>query len=105
MKIGRNAPCPCGSGKKYKRCCLDKDQRVERQRHKFATQVSLDAMAARLGEVADTTPDFSARVTAPATELREELLDEIGSGLIERPAAEALAAYLLEVEGAMKDIA
>jgi len=21
-KISRNAPCPCGSGKKYKRCCL-----------------------------------------------------------------------------------
>jgi uncharacterized protein len=21
MKIGRNDPCPCGSGKKYKRCC------------------------------------------------------------------------------------
>jgi preprotein translocase subunit SecA len=20
-KIGRNDPCPCGSGKKYKRCC------------------------------------------------------------------------------------
>jgi MtfA peptidase len=20
--IGRNAPCPCGSGKKYKHCCL-----------------------------------------------------------------------------------
>ena len=20
-KIGRNKPCPCGSGKKYKRCC------------------------------------------------------------------------------------
>lgn len=25
-KISRNAPCPCGSGKKYKKCCLDKDQ-------------------------------------------------------------------------------
>ena len=24
MKIGRNKPCPCGSGKKYKKCCLDK---------------------------------------------------------------------------------
>ncbi len=24
MKIGRNAPCPCGSGKKYKKCCLNK---------------------------------------------------------------------------------
>ena len=22
-KIGRNDPCPCGSGKKYKNCCLD----------------------------------------------------------------------------------
>ena len=21
-KIGRNEPCPCGSGKKYKNCCL-----------------------------------------------------------------------------------
>ncbi len=25
-KIGRNDPCPCGSGKKYKKCCLDKEQ-------------------------------------------------------------------------------
>ncbi len=24
MKIGRNDPCPCGSGKKYKYCCLNK---------------------------------------------------------------------------------
>ena len=23
-KIGRNAFCPCGSGKKYKHCCLNK---------------------------------------------------------------------------------
>ena len=22
-KIGRNDPCPCGSGKKYKKCCLE----------------------------------------------------------------------------------
>lgn len=22
MELGRNAPCPCGSGKKYKQCCL-----------------------------------------------------------------------------------
>ena len=25
MSVGRNEPCPCGSGKKYKRCCLQKD--------------------------------------------------------------------------------
>lgn len=23
-KIGRNEPCPCGSGKKYKKCCIDR---------------------------------------------------------------------------------
>jgi len=22
-KVGRNDPCPCGSGKKYKKCCED----------------------------------------------------------------------------------
>jgi hypothetical protein len=25
-KTGRNDPCPCGSGKKYKRCCCQKDE-------------------------------------------------------------------------------
>jgi len=25
QKIGRNDPCPCGSGKKYKRCCMGRD--------------------------------------------------------------------------------
>lgn len=24
-KIGRNDPCPCGSGRKYKKCCMEKD--------------------------------------------------------------------------------
>lgn len=28
-KVGRNDPCPCGSGKKYKKCCYDKDQRED----------------------------------------------------------------------------
>jgi hypothetical protein len=26
MKVGRNEPCPCGSGKKYKHCCLAKEE-------------------------------------------------------------------------------
>lgn len=26
MKIGRNDPCPCGSGKKFKKCCINKLQ-------------------------------------------------------------------------------
>ena len=33
VKVGRNDPCPCGSGKKYKRCCMEKH---EHARKKFA---------------------------------------------------------------------
>ncbi|AMV70932.1 hypothetical protein JCM30471_27510 [Desulfuromonas carbonis] len=42
--IGRNEPCPCGSGKKYKKCCLDKDgQFAARQREQMsATPRALD---------------------------------------------------------------
>jgi mRNA-degrading endonuclease RelE of RelBE toxin-antitoxin system len=25
-RVGRNEPCPCGSGKKYKKCCMEKDE-------------------------------------------------------------------------------
>jgi hypothetical protein len=41
MKIGRNEPCPCGSGKKYKKCCLKKEN------------VSSDLLYRRLGEAHD----------------------------------------------------
>lgn len=30
-KVGRNDPCPCGSGKKYKKCCMEKDLREQRE--------------------------------------------------------------------------
>ena len=30
-KIGRNSPCPCGSGKKYKRCCLGRPQGIKKR--------------------------------------------------------------------------
>jgi tetratricopeptide (TPR) repeat protein len=35
-KIGRNAPCPCGSGKKYKKCCLPLHQESSAQ--EFSTE-------------------------------------------------------------------
>jgi hypothetical protein len=35
-RIGRNDPCPCGSGQKYKRCCHDKDQ----ERLRFSSDVA-----------------------------------------------------------------
>jgi uncharacterized protein len=40
-KVGRNDPCPCGSGKKYKQCCLKKDQEASKPRglRKFTAKV------------------------------------------------------------------
>ncbi|GAB4336569.1 MAG: hypothetical protein Kow0099_09550 [Candidatus Abyssubacteria bacterium] len=29
--VGRNEPCPCGSGKKYKKCCMPKETAVDLQ--------------------------------------------------------------------------
>ena len=28
-KVGPNDPCPCGSGKKYKKCCMQKDKATD----------------------------------------------------------------------------
>jgi hypothetical protein len=46
-KLGRNDPCHCGSGKKYKACCLDKDEAAERAaRAKAADEAASTAPAA-----------------------------------------------------------
>ena len=33
QKIGRNDPCPCGSGKKYKKCCLRRERQEDLEAH------------------------------------------------------------------------
>ena len=35
-KLGRNEPCHCGSGKKYKKCCYRKDQELLRDASQYA---------------------------------------------------------------------
>ncbi len=46
MSVGRNEKCPCGSGKKYKYCCLAKDQQAER-----------DARIAAISDAAEGEPE------------------------------------------------
>jgi len=33
QKVGRNDPCPCGSGKKYKKCCMLKEMSESTRKH------------------------------------------------------------------------
>jgi Tfp pilus assembly protein PilF len=44
-KIGRNDPCPCGSGRKYKRCCLPQQEAAAAER---AAAAAAQAAAQRL---------------------------------------------------------
>ena len=54
MKVGRNAPCPCGSGKKYKRCCWEAAQFPEAKRRDAeatAREARKAALTARMREL------------------------------------------------------
>jgi hypothetical protein len=66
-KIGRNDPCPCGSGKKYKSCCAHKSPLARKIKHavwikpepqKSAEQPSQEAFE-------DTTPSLIQRAFTP----------------------------------------
>ena len=52
--IGRNDPCHCGSGKKYKQCHLGKDEEAERERR-----------AKQASQAGDTTPGEAQRSAPP----------------------------------------
>jgi hypothetical protein len=49
MKIGRNDPCHCGSGKKYKKCCLMLDERKPHET--LAKFIGKDWIEAELGKI------------------------------------------------------
>jgi hypothetical protein len=61
MKLGRNDPCHCGSGNKYKKCCLAKDEAAV-SAHMAAEAAKRQADAERARKDADE----KASVDAPA---------------------------------------
>ena len=64
--LGRNDPCHCGSGKKYKQCCLSKDEAAERSaRAKAAEKAEKAEKIADKAEKAEEK-DQPASESAPA---------------------------------------
>ena len=58
VNVGRNEPCPCGSGKKYKKCCLAKDQSQRDQlTPRLLTSCSEEATDALLAHAHHTLGD------------------------------------------------
>lgn len=84
MKKSRNQLCPCGSGKKYKNCCLAKD---ERQR-KSETEQSINGQKI-MDELYD---EFEGRGPAQAmTDFAQPLIDEVAKDEKELSSALSLA--------------
>lgn len=81
-KIERNAPCPCGSGRKYKKCCLAKDEAP-----------SIEALRLRRAneeEAARERTLFQARFRAANRSLSEEERSRASRALLSEPGAQWL---------------
>ncbi len=80
---GRNAPCPCGSGKKYKRCCLRRKREaanVDYQRGQ-GPSIALDWLMDRYPDEVDET--LWANFFGGLFEDERETLGELPVGLTE----------------------
>ncbi len=87
--VGRNDPCPCGSGKKYKKCCLARDEaaRLRDQAARLREEAARAQAATIDGEkpfVAELRPDLDEKVDRLLQRL------ERGEGRAVGPAIEAL---------------
>lgn len=78
-KIGRNEPCPCGSGKKHKKCCLETT----------AQPVTEVLREAALSEPHEHVCDFCSDELDELDDRADHILDELLGGRVD--VAEALA--------------
>jgi hypothetical protein len=76
--VGRNDACPCGSGRKYKRCCLERDQAKEHERRTSDEQLFKPAPEEEVDASIERVFD---RLTAAAT---DEAADAHVEGLLDR---------------------
>ena len=72
-KPGRNDPCPCGSGKKYKKCCLAKDEAVEREQHVKAEARRAESAAKHRLNLRKLREDIVAKLSGPDDTHEDEL--------------------------------
>ena len=80
QKTGRNDPCPCGSGKKYKHCCLEKDRAAELA-PAIAQRVALQAQQA---SQAALRKDYQAELLETQATLQEaQALDAASNAVVD----------------------
>jgi hypothetical protein len=100
-KIGRNDPCPCGSGKKYKHCCMHKVQSTRRVERGQIDQVNQIRYLAK--QVIPQLPDDEAQKLQDNLDRVEELAAyDAMAGQIET-AGRVLEAHRAEFENLLSD--
>jgi tetratricopeptide (TPR) repeat protein len=78
-KIGRNDPCPCGSGKKYKKCCEPRDVAAAAQQMSTAAtslQAVRGAMQSALSNWISEEDDLDRVSNSVLDLIKEGKLDE-----------------------------
>jgi len=74
--VGRNDPCPCGSGKKYKKCCLKKDEEARRAQEEARRDQEEAERAARQAAAAPLLPWLPAAQHVPHVAGADDALGE-----------------------------
>jgi|GEM_PF-3699377 len=77
MDTSRNAPCPCGSGKKYKRCCLGKAQAAPAAANPRAPRGLDDARLERVQLQVIGTMDLPAKLDWTDFDFEVDLFDPV----------------------------
>jgi tetratricopeptide (TPR) repeat protein len=103
-KPGRNNPCPCGSGKKYKKCCLTNDQaakheqlvaqQAEREQRAAVKQLELRRVREAIAAGLTASNPFADDVEDDLTETVDAALGLLDDGKLEQ--AEVVAHDLME---------
>jgi tetratricopeptide (TPR) repeat protein len=96
-KVGRNDLCPCGSGKKYKRCCLGKETSAVESILRLVTTEEAAAREAVIAEP-EAMPAAPEAVVRPESKLTLTKLKKMVARELkwEHPAHEQLALQLIE---------
>jgi tetratricopeptide (TPR) repeat protein len=93
-KPGRNDPCPCGSGNKYKKCCMPKHEAAEREG-------LAEAQARRQSHVRELKAQVAARLRmAEEEDTYEDELDAASNAVVHL----VKAGKLDEAEAAARDL-
>src|SRR5438046_1242731 len=77
ITIGRNDPCRCGSGKKYKKCHLEADEKSDRKEREKAALNAAKVAAEKQKEEEKANPQAANQTKKPPTHEKQGWLGKM----------------------------